>query len=310
MVIKRMDEKGIVFNITRGSFVDGHGIRSTVFLKGCPLSCTWCCNPEGQAAVPELKYSEELCNGCGNCFDICRCGAISKATDMAGCPVIIDRAKCTNCMACIDVCYTEALGEFGRIYTVEELFGIVRKDAAYYDDSGGGVTIGGGEPTMQADFTLGIIRKCKENGINTAVDTCGYTIDEQGPTVLKEADFVLLDIKGMNPNKHLASTGASNEIIHKNLKLLDEIKKPVIIRLPIIPGINDSEEELEAVAAYLSEFKCIERVDIMAYHDYGIIKYRQLGKNYTLDAKPYPQERVHEIKSLFERYNLAAQIGG
>jgi pyruvate formate lyase activating enzyme len=213
-------------------------------------------------------------------------------------------------MACIDVCNTEALETFGRKYTLDELFEIVRKDSAFYKASGGGVTIGGGEPSSQAEFTLELLRKCKENYIHTAVDTCGYTTNSKSVEVLREADLVLFDVKGMDTKEHIEATGVSNEIIHKNLEMLDSIDKPVIIRLPIVPRINDSDEELEVTAKFLSRFRCIERVDIMGYHEYGIVKHNQLGRRYTLVATPYSSERLDEIKRIFERYSLAAQLGG
>jgi len=302
--------KGIVFQIIHGSFVDGPGIRTTVFLKGCPLSCAWCCNPEGQSAEVELKYAEELCNGCGGCLNVCKERAITVYDAPDGSRVLIDRDKCTNCLECVGVCYTGALDSFGKIYSVAELFDIINKDVSFYKATGGGVTIGGGEPTLQAEFTLELLRVCKANRIHTALDTCGFTINALGVEALKEADLILLDIKGLDKRTHIASTGVDNEMILGNLALLDRIKKPVIIRLPIIPGINDSDAQLDALAGFLSEFRCIERVDIMGYHEYGVVKYRELGMQYAMSGKPYSAERLEEIKSIFERYLIVTQIGG
>ena len=353
--VKDMEkEKGIVFNIVHGSMVDGPGMRTTVFLKGCPLRCKWCCNPEGQKYDPELRYVEMLCKGCMKCIDVCPEGAISKkvcdetsenenasgnaaaaksenasgnaaaaknenASGNAAAAksenastetVTIDRTKCTNCMKCIDSCFFGALEKFGEYYTVDELFDIIRRDATYYKSSGGGVTIGGGEASMHKDFTLALIRKCKENFIHVAVDTCGYTVDDKAFQVLSEADLVLYDIKGLDPEKHLRDTGVSNELILSNLQKLDKMNIPSIIRMPLIPGHNDSDETIEKAAEFLSTLKNLIRVDLMNYHTFGVVKYAQIGKEYELDLAPLPAERLDEIIKIFDRYSIKTQIGG
>jgi pyruvate formate lyase activating enzyme len=212
---------------------------------------------------------------------------------------------------CIGVCYTGALDSFGRYFTVDELFDVVKKDEQYYKGSGGGVTIGGGEPTFQASFTLKFLRKCKGNYIHTALDTCGYTASSEGVKVLEEADLLLFDIKGMDPEQHLRNTGASNKRIHENLKRRDAIGKPVIIRVPLIPGYTDSDQNLKATAQFLSGLRCVERVDLLAVHEYGKVKYGQLRREYKLgNVQPVSQERLEEIKSLFERHGLKTQLGG
>ncbi|MBP2650374.1 MAG: PflA [Firmicutes bacterium] len=301
--------KAPVFHIIHGSFVDGFGIRTTVFLKGCPLKCIWCCNPEGQAFNPELKVTAGKCNGCGNCVEVCPVGAI-KVTMEPEVNLIIDRKLCTNCMECLDVCYTGALEKFGENYTVDELFAVLKKDELFYASSGGGVTIGGGEATWYPEFTLELVRKCKENYIHTAIDTCGYVTSSDGIKALEEADLLLFDVKGINDQKHLKNTGVSNQIILKNLKHLAAMGKAIIIRVPVIPGYNDAEEELRAIAELLSSLKSVRRVDIMAVHEYGKVKYEQLGKEYLLNVQPIPQERQEKIKALFESYGLNTQLGG
>jgi len=297
--------KGLVFHVIHGSFVDGPGIRTTVFLKGCPLTCRWCCNIEGQAAYPELKYTFEHCNGCGRCLPKCTRGAIEPGEDESS-PVKIDRLKCDNCLECIEYCYRDALEVFGEYYTVEELFAKVKNDMPFYRSSGGGVSIGGGEPSMQAEFTLALLEKCRENFIHTAVDTCGYTLTDEGLRVLEAADLVLFDVKGLAPDAHIRNTGVPNETIIANLKHLDEIRKPVIIRAPLIPGMNDSDEDVEALAAFLSEIRCVERVDLMAYHDYGKVKYEQLGK----DCERQSDERLQQFLDVFKSHSLNVQLGG
>lgn len=301
-------KKGIVFNIVHGSMVDGYGIRTTVFLKGCPLHCKWCCNPEGQKFDPELRYVETLCKGCMKCIDVCPEGAIQKRE--AGETVAIDRDRCTNCMKCIDSCFFGALEKFGEYYTVDELFDIIRRDTAYYKSSGGGVTIGGGEASMHTDFTLALIRKCKENFIHVAVDTCGYTVNETAFQVLSEADLLLYDLKGMDTEKHIRDTGVSNDLILSNLKKLDELNVPTIIRMPLIPSHNDSDEEIEKAAEFLSTLKNLDRVDLMNYHTFGVVKYAQIGKKYELELTPLSPERLDEICAIFARHSIRTQIGG
>ncbi|MCR4443346.1 MAG: glycyl-radical enzyme activating protein [Peptococcaceae bacterium] len=301
---------GLIFHIIHGSFVDGYGIRTTVFLKGCPLKCAWCCNPEGQAFHPELKVTAAKCDGCGRCVPVCPVGAIRLAEEQDKAKLYVDRTLCTNCGKCIEVCYTGALECFGKYYTVEEILENVKKDQQFYNSSGGGVTIGGGEATWQPAFTLELIKKCQENYIHTAIDTCGYTTSPEGIKCLEEADLLLFDIKDMNPERHLKNTGVSNEPIIKNLKRFNDAGKPIIIRVPVVPGYNDSEENLKATAEFLAGLKSVERVDLMPVHEFGKVKYEQLGKEYKLKVRPVPPERQEEIKALFEHYGLNTQIGG
>jgi pyruvate formate lyase activating enzyme len=304
------NRKGLVFLVVNGSFVDGHGIRTTVFLKGCPLQCIWCCNPEGQAFQPELKLTAAKCDGCGKCVTICPTRAIQLYFDKGDTKLQVDRELCTNCGKCIAACYTGALDCFGKYYTVDELFNVVKKDEQFYRSSGGGVTIGGGEATWQPEFTLQFIRKCKENYIHTALDTCGYVTSPEGIKALEEADLLLFDLKGMDSELHLKSTGVSNQIILENLIRVDAIGKSIIIRLPVIPGYTDSDQNLKHTAEFLSKLKSVERVDVMPVHEYGKVKYEQIGKEYKLNVQPIPQHRQEEIIDLFERYGLIAQIGG
>lgn len=302
------NKAGLIFHIIHGSFVDGYGVRTTIFLKGCPLRCIWCCNPEGQEAYPEIKFAPALCNSCGKCIEACPPDAIQ--LEPGDGKLEIDRELCTNCEKCIEVCYTGALDRFGKQYTVDEVFDIVKKDEQFYRASGGGVTIGGGEPTFQPLFTLALIRKCKENYIHTAVDTCGYTQSVEGLKVLDEADLLLYDIKHIAPEEHLKYTGVSNKLILKNIERSNDMGKPIIIRIPLIPGYNDSAQNIENTAEFLSKLKSVERVDLLAYHEYGKVKYGELGREYKLHIQTLTQERLDEIKHTFERYGLKVQLGG
>ncbi len=291
--------------------MDGYGTRTTVFLKGCPLSCIWCCNPEGQGGIVEIKLTSSKCNGCGRCLPVCPAGAVDLDLGREEEKLRVDRMLCTNCGKCIEVCFTGALDCFGKYFTVDELFDVVKRDEPYYEASGGGVTIGGGEPTFQAGFVLRFLRKCRENYIHTALDTCGYTMTPDGVQALDEADLLLFDLKGMDSDQHLRNTGLSNRLILENLKRRNGLRKPIIIRVPLIPGYTDSNQNLKATAQFLSGLKHVERVDLLAVHEYGKVKYGQLGKEYRLkNIRPLSQERLEEIKALFERHGLKAQLGG
>jgi pyruvate formate lyase activating enzyme len=305
----------IVSQIIHGSFVDGHGIRTTVFLKGCPLRCVWCCNPEGQRPHAELKYVASLCNGCGRCVDVCPLGAITlEATGPEGgereIRAGIDRDVCDDCGACIEVCFLGALGWFGRRYSVDELFDEVKKDEKYYSASGGGVTIGGGEPTMQPEFLRRFLQKCRTRHIHTALDTCLHTVTEDGVKALEEADLLLVDIKHLDPEAHSRDTGVANEVILRNLRHLGNLRKPMIIRVPLIPGHTDTPENLRAIVDLLCSLPSVERVDLLPVHEYGKGKYEELGMEYRLEADAIPHERQQEIKALFEECGLTTQIGG
>lgn len=304
------DTRGLIFNIVHGSFVDGYGIRTTIFLKGCPLKCIWCCNPEGQCFDPELRVIADDCNGCGKCSEVCPEKAISIRPEGDKFKVDVDRKKCTNCGKCIDVCYTGALNMYGKWYTVDEMFDIIKGDEQFYSSSGGGVTIGGGEATWYPDFTLNLLRKCKENYINVAVDTCGYVKSEKGMKILEEADLLLYDFKIFDEQEHIKHTGVSNKIIKENLIKLNDMGQDIIIRTPVIPGYSDSDENLKETAEFLSKLKSVSRVDILPVHEYGKAKYNEIGMEYKLNVSPIPVERQNEILELFKSYGLNAQIGG
>jgi len=304
---------GVIFNIVHGSFVDGYGVRTTVFLKGCPLRCLWCCNVEGQKYEPELKFVAADCNSCGKCIGTCPLGAISFNNAEPEEKLAIERDICTVCGKCVDVCFKGAFEIVGKIMTVDEVMTVIKKDELYYRQSGGGVTIGGGEPTAQPEFVLALLRECKKNYIHTAVDTCGYTVTADGLAVLEEASLLLFDLKGMNPKEHEKYTSVSNEIILENLQRLDSLKKPIIIRIPLIPGYNDSMENIEATAAFLGKLKSVERVDVIAYHKYGIIKYQELGKTYPLRhirRDNITQSSLARTKLVLEEHGLQVQFGG
>ena len=302
---------GLVSQIIHGSFVDGHGVRTTVFLKGCPLRCVWCCNPEGQDGGREIKYTASHCNGCGKCVPVCPRAAIHLESEAAGSArARIDRRLCDNCGRCLDVCYLGAIDWFGKYYTVDELFAEVKKDEKFYSASGGGVTVGGGEPTLQPVFLRRFLKRCRDEYIHAALDTCLYTTTEEGVKALEEADLLLCDIKSLDPERHVRGTGKRNDVILRNLKHLSELGKPMIVRIPLIPGHTDSPENLRAVIDLLCTLRSVERVDLLPVHEYGKVKYDQLGKEYRLVAAAIPSERQEDIRALFAERGLKTQIGG
>ena len=301
-----MSQEALVFHIMHGSFVDGYGIRTTVFLKGCPLKCIWCCNPEGQSFQPELKVTRELCNSCGKCIPACPKQALSLEQGT----LVVNRGLCDGCMQCTEHCYTGALEAFGTPYTAQQVFDIIKSDEMFYKTTGGGATIGGGECTCYPEFMLELIDLCHQANIHVAVDTCGYTTTPKGRQVLLEADLLLFDIKGIDPVQHEKNTGKSNDVILENLRMVSDAHKPLIIRIPVIPGYNDSDENLNAVADLLSTLHSVERVDILPEHEFGRVKYGQLDLDYQLKSCPVPPERQQAILQLFQSRGFNAQLGG
>ena len=296
----------IIFNLVHGSFVDGPGIRTTVFLKGCPLRCQWCCNPEGQRFEEELCLTDSRCNGCMGCVSVCPQNALSVQEGK----ILLDRNICDGCGCCAEACTTGAIEIFGKRQTAEEVFQELIKDEAFYRDSGGGVTIGGGEATCHPQFVRELMKLCHDRGISVAIDTCGYTVSDEGFAVLMEADLLLYDIKGIHSKRHLENTGVDNERILENLCRLDEAGKRFIVRIPVIPGCNADRESLEEMASFLAERKHLVRVDLIFYHEYGKVKYEQLGRLYPMTAEPFSKDECNAIGRVFSEKGLPVQFGG
>ena len=275
---------GTIFNIQKFSINDGPGIRTTVFLKGCPLNCLWCHNPESKSVKREVFYNFEKCVGCGRCGNICP----------NGCHIIEDgrhiynRDKCTACGECTEMCFTEALETVGETKTVEEVIKEVLKDKDFYENSGGGMTLSGGEPMLQFEFTYELLKRAKEEGLHTCIETCGFTKSENLKKIAPFVDIFLFDFKETDPEKHKEFTGVSNENILENLKMLDCMGCKTILRCPIIPTLNDREDHLNGIAALANELENIIEINVEPYHPLGSSKAAFLNKDYPLSNLTFP----------------------
>ena len=299
--------EGCIFNIMKYSIHDGPGIRTTVFMKGCPLRCLWCHNPESQLPKPQLIRFPARCIGCGNCAKVCSTGAITISDNKTK----YDMSKCNSCGLCAEVCYAEAMEMAGKYMDAKEVMKEVEKDMPFYEESGGGVTFSGGEPFMQQDFLRELLISCNNKGIHTAVDTSGFVKKDILLDLSKYIDLFLYDLKLMEDAKHKKYVGGSNEIILDNLKELVRIGKRIFVRIPIIPGINDDVENLEAIGRFLSGIRGIEQVNILPYHNIAKEKYKRLNKEYSLsDLKAPSQEKMEEIAEKLTTYGFKVKIGG
>lgn len=304
------DPAGLVFDIRGFSLHDGPGIRTTVFFQGCPLRCLWCCNPESQLSQPAAVWVAERCIGCGRCLEACPAQAVRRTADGAR---RIDAARCDGCGRCVLACPGEALQVFGRRVSVGEVLAEVARDALYAEHSGGGLTLSGGEPLGQPEFALELLRRYRteEKGAHTAIETSGEADWESLEALLPVVDLFLYDLKHADPAEHRRLTGRGNERILENARRLAAAGAEMVIRIPLVDGMNDDPPALAAAADFIASLRSVHRVDLLPYHRLGEPKYRRLGRRYALEGKPAcPKRRVEEACAFFAGRGFEVRVGG
>ena len=302
------DLEGLVFSIERFCVHDGPGIRTLVFLKGCPLSCKWCANPEGLRPGSQVAFFPEKCMGCNHCVEVCREGA---AVRTPGGLITVDRERCLQCGECVDACPSLSRVLYGKKMTVGEVFEEVYKDSPFYRRSRGGVTLSGGEPLMQPDFTRAFLQYCSDRGLHTAVETSGCADWETLSRTLKFADLILFDFKHLNPLKHLKFTGVNNRQILENLKRLDAEGVPLFIRVPVVPDFNATAEEMRAMAEFAAGLKHSHPCHLLPYHALASSKYTRLGMKTRFHRVESPSpELMNQFLEIWKSRGLDVQIGG
>lgn len=273
-----MGAVGTVFQIQRFSVDDGPGIRTTVFLKGCPLRCVWCHNPESFSRNPQLRWYEAKCTLCGRCARVCPQGV----HEISSRGHLVHREQCLSCGKCVKVCAADALELLGYRTTAQDVMKEVLRDRPYYEASGGGLTVSGGEPTCQPEFLLELLRLAKAENLHTCVETCGMASWEVLESLLPVTDLFLFDYKATGEENHIRFTGASNRPILANLEKLSEAGARIVLRCPVIPGFNDTEEHFAAIRRLVRETKGITEAEVMPYHNIGAGKWKEIGLDYTL----------------------------
>lgn len=301
-----------VFNIQSYSIHDGPGVRVTVFVKGCPLRCKWCANPESNLAEPQLMTYSNKCTGCGRCIPKCPQNAIKVGPKGDKYVAITDRSLCVSCGACIDVCPADAREISGRDMTVAEVLKKVMADKIFLDASGGGMTVSGGECLMHPEFTSCLLYAAQQEGLHTAVESCSFASREVIDRVFPYVNLGLLDIKHMDSETHRQLTGVPNEVILDNIKhVYHDLKVPVIVRVPVIPGYNDSDENIYATADFTArELGMDVAVHLLPYHRLGESKNDSLGKEMNMGIEVPSDEHMQGLKSIVESFGLKSQIGG
>ena len=299
---------GRIFDIQRFSIHDGPGIRTTVFFQGCPLRCRWCHNPEAMTTQPSLFFTESHCLHCQACVVVCPEGVHGVEPDSH----LLDRDACLVCGKCADACPSGALEVAGREWTLDEVAELVLRDKVFYDTSGGGVTLSGGEPLLQAEFGAALLERLRAEGLHAVVDSSGQGAPEAVRLLHPLTDLWLFDLKHCDPAAHREATGLGNQRILSNLRLLDELGAKVMGRVPLIPGINDGGDNLQALAKLVRGLSCLNEVRILPYHQFQSDKYRRLGLEYPGESIPLPDEaQVAAFASrLAELTGRSVAVGG
>jgi pyruvate formate lyase activating enzyme len=299
------DRKATIFDIQRYSVHDGPGIRTLVFFKGCPLRCKWCQNPESIDRRPEVAFFEGKCIGCDECAKACPKDAIVLEKESR-----VDRELCDRCGKCTEVCYAEALTIIGKEYDVRSLLDVVERDRPFYEQSGGGVTVSGGEPTVQFEFLLDFLKASKQAGLNTVIETCGAFAWEKFEELLPYLDIIYFDLKAPGDDEHRRLTGVGNERILANARKVAELDKRVVFRIPMIPGMTATDENIAGLVTLLKDLGQ-EEVHLLPYHKMGESKLQRIDSTFEqLGIEPLSDEQLAEIKARFEAAGLKVSIGG
>ncbi|MDO5780929.1 MAG: glycyl-radical enzyme activating protein [Eubacteriales bacterium] len=295
-------KSGTIFNIQKFSVNDGPGIRTTVFFKGCPLHCRWCANPESQLSKVQILWSRKSCINCHHCMEICP----QKAVILKENHIQIDHTLCNGCKNCILECPEKALEPEGETRTVEEIIQVVLQDQVFYEESGGGLTISGGELLFQPDFACELLLAAKEEGLHTCCETTGFARTEIFDRVMEHVDYILFDMKHWNSEKHIVGTGVSNELPLLNMKRAIASGKNILPRIPVIPGFNDSLKDANAFAETLHRIGA-EKCQLLPFHQFGENKYHLLGQNYTYENQPsLHKEDLEDYLDVFLANNILA----
>lgn len=306
----KIERKAFIFNIQKYNMYDGPGVRTLVFFKGCPLRCKWCSNPEGLERKYQVMFKSGSCIDCGACVSVCPVGIHTVAN--GGKHTINRSVDCLGCRKCVEVCTKSALSIVGEVKTVSELLEIIEEDVSFYDLSGGGVTLGGGEVTAQSEFAANLLMVCKQEGINTAIETCGYATQDQMLQIAEFTDLFLYDLKHIDSEKHYQLTGVRNERILENLKELLHRRYNVQIRMPLLKGVNDSQDEIEKIINFLMpyrDYKNFKGIDLLPYHKMGVNKYNQLGMEYQIKDDPkLSNEDLARIESWIKKYDFPVSV--
>jgi pyruvate formate lyase activating enzyme len=299
--------EGLIFDVKKYSINDGPGIRTTVFFKGCPLSCRWCHNPEGQSSAPEIMVRASRCLAdCRECVSVCPEKAVGKPALVP----VLDRSKCNLCGKCAEVCPAQAVQVVGRRITASELLLEIESDRIFQEESGGGVTFSGGEPLSQPEFLIEILDLCRKKEIHTTVDTCGFAAAEVLDRIAPKTDLFLYDLKVMDDQKHAAFTGVSNRKVLENLRRLAATGHKTVVRIPVIPGVNDDQENVRLAAEFLRSLGTIGDISLLPYHKMGLEKYGGLDKKGGGDVfLPPSNETMQRIKSALEGYGFRVSLG-
>lgn len=301
--------EAVIFDIKHYAIHDGPGIRTTIFFKGCPLNCGWCHNPEGINPVPEIFIRSSRCNeGCISCLEVCPQDALTKTSHSS---ISIDRTKCDLCGLCESVCSFGALELVGKKMSVSEIMREIEKDRIFYEESGGGVTLSGGEPFSDPVFLKALLDRLSSKNIHVVVDTSGFFIYEKCSHLIEKVDMFLFDMKVMDPREHKEYTGQSNELVLENLKKITRSGKSVAARIPLIADINDSEKNIKDTCEFLRKLDNIIRVHILPYHKGGEAKHKRLGRPESKNSFKAPsEEKIESVKKIISGYGFSVKVGG